>query len=1223
MRIAIDIQGIQSDGSRNRGIGRYSLQIIRNLINQYSEVDFILVANSSLYNVKDKFKEELKKNKRVTYFSWYSPQPISFLSQNKNNIILGTQLRNYTFSCLHVDIIIFTSYIEGSSDNCLTTLTRKSIDAPIVSIFYDLIPLLQSEKYLKYNPDFTRFYHQKLREIKKLDALFCISKSCSKEAIDHLNFKENNVYNISCSCDKNMFKPRKVNHYIENINIEEFSPYILYTGAGDPRKNIEGLIKAYSQLPKRITIVYKLVLSGKLINEEVKQINAWIEKYNINKESVILLGYVSDENLVTLYSNASLFVFPSFHEGFGLPILEAMCCETPVIGSNCTSIPEIISLKDAMFDPNNTQEITNLIKKSLDDENFKSKLIENSRKQSIKFSWEDSVTTLMNACKEIISKQPIKTCQFEWSAIRKNNNKNLDILLKKIFKKEKLHNNVSDDDLKKLAASINKINIQLNSHFRNLARKKDISKWKVEGPFDSSYSLAILNRNFTSALSAELKDVAINITEGPGDYKVDTRYLSQYPEIYSKYLTSLKTKIEYHDVVSRNLYPPRVEDLDAMINLLHSYGWEESELPQDWVDDFNRYLQGITVMSNQVKKILIDNGVKIPISVCGIGVDHIQRIKESNTFDINAKRFKFLHISSCFPRKGIDILLKAYGNTFTRNDDVSLIIKTFTNEHNNVDKLLKLEKDKNYLYPDVLLIKEDLNDNDLKALYLMCDALVAPSRGEGFGLPIAEAMLLKLPVITTNWGGQLDYCDPQNSWLIDYKFVTSDSHFNQYLSYWAEPSVDHLSKLLKSIYFTTTEKISSKVDKGYNSIHKKTWQDVSKKNIFFTKNLLNKSQSKDSKIGWISTWNSKCGIASYSQNLIKNMNKEVIVFSPTNEEKVDNLNQVIIPSWEQDSSNKKCFAPILEKIKSYKIKTIVIQFNYGFFHFENLIFFLESLYELKVSVIIFMHSTKDPESNANKKLIYLVNTLKKVDRIMVHSISDLNRLKAIGLIENICLFPHGIIENKNENNLRNTRLLSSNLKTESPLNICTFGFCLPNKGFEELIHAIHLLSKKEFPVQLKIFSALYRSEYSWYYEKLISLIKKLMIEDIVEVYPEYLTEQCSLNMLSKSDLIILPNQSSNESSSASARHALATGKPLLVTPINLFDNISNLVDYLPGMSSEEIALGIEEWLLNNNKSPKINNDIKILRLELINKLSFSRVGDRLQSIIESLDINKN
>ena len=67
--------------------------------------------------------------------------------------------------------------------------------------------------------------------------------------------------------------------------------------------------------------------------------------------------------------------------------------------------------------------------------------------------------------------------------------------------------------------------------------------------------------------------------------------------------------------MSRNLYPPRVQDMDAKFNILHSYGWEESEFPNSWVEDFNSYLQGITVMSSQVKKILIDNGVSIPISI--------------------------------------------------------------------------------------------------------------------------------------------------------------------------------------------------------------------------------------------------------------------------------------------------------------------------------------------------------------------------------------------------------------------------------------------------------------------------------------------------------------------------------------------------------------------------------------------------------------------------------
>ena len=113
----------------------------------------------------------------------------------------------------------------------------------------------------------------------------------------------------------------------------------------------------------------------------------------------------------------------------------------------------------------------------------------------------------------------------------------------------------------------------------------------------------------------------------------------------SDYYTKSKIKSYEIDVTSRNLYPPRVKDMNSRVNILHSYGWEESGFPDEWVADFNTYLQGITVMSSQVKKILIDNGVKIPIKVSGLGLNHIDHIKQDTNFNLHAKKYKILHIS--------------------------------------------------------------------------------------------------------------------------------------------------------------------------------------------------------------------------------------------------------------------------------------------------------------------------------------------------------------------------------------------------------------------------------------------------------------------------------------------------------------------------------------------------------------------------------------------------
>lgn len=101
----------------------------------------------------------------------------------------------------------------------------------------------------------------------------------------------------------------------------------------------------------------------------------------------------------------------------------------------------------------------------------------------------------------------------------------------------------------------------------------------------------------------------------------------------------------------------------AQINVLNGYAWEESAFPCLYVTSFNRKLDLITVVSSMVKKILRDNGVTTPIVVVGNGVDHLVDVEPSTRMPLG-KGFRFLHISSCFPRKGVDLLLKAWGKPF-------------------------------------------------------------------------------------------------------------------------------------------------------------------------------------------------------------------------------------------------------------------------------------------------------------------------------------------------------------------------------------------------------------------------------------------------------------------------------------------------------------------------------------------------------------------------------
>ena len=1220
MRIAIDLQGVQSEGSRTRGIGRYSLEVIKNIIKEHPEDEIVLVANSLLFDMRLDLEKYID-NENVTYLQWYAPAPYDYVSMDKIKTKLATYLRSYVFNCLHVDIVLITSFFEGFSDNCCVDFDYDTLDVPIVSIFYDLIPLINPNLYLTNNPDFEKYYRSKIRKIRNLDGLLAISNSASKEAIKYLRFNQNKIFNISSACDKKTFNAFSKIETSSLIDVNKYTPFILYSGANDPRKNIKSLLEAYSLLPLELRS-YKLVLVGKLLKAEREILNSWIKLFNIDSDQIVHIGYVTDFDLVELFRKCSLFVFPSFHEGFGLPVLEAMSCGAPVIGSNTTSIPEVIGLESAMFDPHDIDQIRNLIKRALLDTNFNSFLKSNSIKQSKKFSWKNTAQAAVNACKSIIDLSKSKTYPFDWENISAKNIQYLNTLLHNL-NKFKLFNKINDEEFHiQVASSIDKNTSEIDLYARKISTKIKALSWTIEGPLDSSYSLAILNRCFINSMKKSIDNLSIHITEGPGDYAPNTSFLKKYTEIYSLYKKSLESNL-IADVSSRNLYPPRVHDLSSKFNLLHSYGWEESEFPSNWVNDFNIYLQGITVMSSLVKKILIDNGVCIPIKVAGLGLDHLDQ-SQYDEFDVgydfdalNMKKYKILHVSSGFPRKGIDILLKAYEKSFSINDDISLIIKTFDNPHNNVVNQIQKSIAANPSFPHVLLIKEDLNDQDLKALFLKIDMLVAPSRGEGFGLPIGEAMRLGIPVVTTNWGGQLDFCNNQNSWLIDYDFVPSESHFNLDNSYWAEPSLDHLCLLLREVYNAKSIVLKKKTLKAKEEINKLTWDEVAKNNIDFVNNEISLFNNHKTQLGCITTWNSKCGIASYSRNLFDTIKDETLIFTPYDEELTPKKGEKVFPSWD----SKDNLFGLAQRIFSSKITSLIIQFNYGFFDFEYLSNFINIIHKQDINIFIILHSTIDPDDNSSKKIARLSGAFSKCQRIIVHTINDLNRLKKIGLIDNVCLLPHPLLSSKHQYSKIKSIDLSSS--SSSTVNIGSYGFCLPNKGFKELVLATDLLIKKGVNINLNIYSAIYKQNYQSVFDELQDLVDSLNLSEFISLDPSYMTDNQSLDLLSENDYLIFPYQSTNESSSAAVRYGLSTLRPVLVTPLPIFDDVSDLVHRLNGFSPHDIAEGILKIIEFSETSVDSYKVLEAKKIEIINNRSFSKVSHRLFKMIRSLEINSN
>ena len=732
--------------------------------------------------------------------------------------------------------------------------------------------------------------------------------------------------------------------------------------------------------------------------------------------------------------------------------------------------------------------------------------------------------------------------------------------------------------------------------------------WRIEGPFDSSYSLALLNREVALALEGLGHEVVLHSTEGPGDFAPNETFLLAHPKLARLHRKAALIPPEAADVTSRNLYPPRVEDMTCRLNLLHNFGWEESGFPQEWVSHFNEHLQGITCVSRYVQKIMVDHGVTVPLVTVGNGVGHCARVEADPTFRVEAHDFRFLHVSSCFPRKGADVLLKAYGQAFSAADPVTLVIKTFPNPHNEIREWLASAQKTTPHYPDVLLIEEDLSDAQLKALYQQCHALVMPSRAEGFGLPMAEAMMYGLPVITTGWSGQVDFCTPETAWLVDFTFAPAETHFGLFNSVWAEPDSDHLAQLMRDVYALPAEARRHKSDAGRKLLMQNfKWEDVAGRLVTAAQHFAIAPAQTIGRVGWVTTWNEKCAIAAYSAHLVDNLPDDVTILASHTAVQTTPDGLEVVRCWKAGKDD--ALQALLLTIEERGIDTLIIQFSYRFFNFTYFSDFLVALANAGKSIVVMMHETADVSDEGAEPVAQLAVALSGCQRVLVHSPHDLNRLKAIGLIDNVTLFPHGVQDRPTR-----ARAVSS-----TPFTIASYGFFLPHKGLLELIEALSLLVKEGRSVCLKLINAAYPIPAS---SALIEVARnraaQLGLTDAIEIVEDFLSDDESLNRLSSADLIVFPYQHAIESSSAAVRYGLASGRPVAVTPLRIFDDVSRVVFTLPGKSPAKIAQGIR-LLMDNilGNDPEVSQKLSVAERWREEHRHF-RIGSRLHGILSGL-----
>ena len=176
-------------------------------------------------------------------------------------------------------------------------------------------------------------------------------------------------------------------------------PYILFVGTIEPRKNISRLLRAFDRLKSMYHIPHQLVLAGGRgwMDTEIFQ-TAQEVRYS---KDIVFTGYVSNAEKNALYRAASVFVFPSIYEGFGIPPLEAMACGCPVVCADVASIPEVVGDAAELVDPFMEESIAQGIWRVLSDEIYAKKLIQKGFERARRFSWDVSADQLCSICKKV------------------------------------------------------------------------------------------------------------------------------------------------------------------------------------------------------------------------------------------------------------------------------------------------------------------------------------------------------------------------------------------------------------------------------------------------------------------------------------------------------------------------------------------------------------------------------------------------------------------------------------------------------------------------------------------------------------------------------------------------------------------------------------------------------------------------------------------------------
>lgn len=372
MKIGID--GRAAKWYHGTGIGTYTNQLIKNLSKVDYDNNYLIFTPQcdSINNLQSNFKLELVNSTPSNSF-W-------------DDINVPNILNNADIELYHVP-----QNGVGLVDN---------IKCKKVITLHDIIPLKMpetvSDRYLKI------FNNELPKILDNCDGIITVSNFSKDDIAKEFNFPAERIFVTPLAAEDiytPMSKCQSKYSITKKYGIEE--DFILYVGGFSPRKNILGLIEAYSMLPSKLRETFKLVITGKKGPSYSKYKNR-AEELHVST-NVVFTDFIPVEDMPLFYNAAEVLVYPSFYEGFGLPPIEAMACGTPVIASNVTSLPEVCYESALFIDPNDIDTLSYDIERVLSNSLLRLTMVKKSLTRSKAFSWDKTAFNTIAAYETVIN----------------------------------------------------------------------------------------------------------------------------------------------------------------------------------------------------------------------------------------------------------------------------------------------------------------------------------------------------------------------------------------------------------------------------------------------------------------------------------------------------------------------------------------------------------------------------------------------------------------------------------------------------------------------------------------------------------------------------------------------------------------------------------------------------------------------------------------------------